>query len=98
MPEFGAANPVTVTEIKFNTMDLGSVYIAEPLVTSTSTISGNTFSGSAADGSTALDLKGKFFGPNAEAIGGAWKGTFNNGTALSGTGVFKAIKGQIAIP
>ena len=97
MPEFGAANPVTVTEIKFNTMDLdlGSVYIAEPLVTSTSTISGNTFSGSAADGSTALDLKGKFFGPNAEAIGGAWKGTFNN-SALSGTGVFKAIKGTQA--
>lgn len=93
--EFGAANPVTVTEIKFNTMDLGSVYIAEPLVTSTSTISGNTFSGSAADGSTALDLKGKFFGPNAEAIGGAWKGTFNSNT-LSGTGVFKAIKGTQA--
>lgn len=91
--EFGAANPVTVTAMSFNTMDLGSVYIAEPLVTSTSTISGNTFSGSAADGSTALDLKGKFFGPNAEAIGGAWKGTFNNGTALSGTGIFKAIKG-----
>jgi hypothetical protein len=95
--EFGAANPLSVTEMKFNTMDLGSVYIAEPLVTSTSTISGNTFSGSAADGSTALDLKGKFFGPNAEAIGGAWKGTFNSNT-LSGTGVFKAIKGQIAIP
>jgi hypothetical protein len=90
--EFGAANPLTVTEMKFNTMDLGSVSITEPLVTSTSAISGNTFSGFATGTSTALDLKGKFFGPNAEAIGGAWKGTFNNGTALSGTGVFKGVR------
>ena len=43
------------------------------------------------------NIKGKFYGPYMESVGGAWAGSFNNGAALSGTGVFKA-KRYIGMP
>ena len=97
--QFGSSNPITVTQMSFATTTLGSVNetSASTSLATTSAISGNTFSGNATNTNTALDLKGKFFGPNAEAIGGAWKGTFNN-SALSGTGVFKATTQGTQIP
>ncbi|ABB44205.1 hypothetical protein Suden_0927 [Sulfurimonas denitrificans DSM 1251] len=89
--QFGATNPITITEMKFNTKDLGAVTGIGTATTPSNSIIDNTFSGTHTNGTTALDFKGKFFGPAAEAIGGAWSGTFNN-AALSGTGVFKGVK------
>jgi hypothetical protein len=86
---FGAANPITITEMKFNTVDLGAVETIGTATTPSNAISGNTFSGVHDSGSAVVNFKGKFYGPNAESIGGAWSGAFNN-NALTGTGVFKA--------
>lgn len=90
--EFGAVNPVTITGIGFKTADLGTVNITD-LSTSASSVIGNKFVGNATGTDTVIDLQGKFFGPDAQGIGGIWGGSFKN-TAdvdLAGKGVFKAI-------
>ncbi|MCI4400430.1 MAG: hypothetical protein JHC37_07695 [Campylobacteraceae bacterium] len=90
--KFGATNPVQITRMKFNTIGAGG-FDSDALTTSTtSQIAGNSFGGSVNGGSvTALQFQGKFYGPNAESVGGAWAGQFSNGaTTLQGNGVFKA--------
>ncbi|HRF57637.1 MAG TPA: hypothetical protein PLV58_09595, partial [Campylobacterales bacterium] len=100
--KFGTSKPVQITQIKFNTVGLGSV---DTGVLSAnfgsglpSAITGSNFSAVAIGGDvTNMNIKGKFYGPGAESVGGAWAGSFNNGAALSGTGVFKA-KRYIGMP
>ena len=95
---FGTTNPVTITEMKFNTADLGVVETIGTATTLSNAISGNTFSGVHDNTSgTVVNFKGKFYGPSAESIGGAWSGAFNNGD-LTGTGVFKAVKTGVTVP
>jgi hypothetical protein len=90
--QFGVSNPVTITEMKFNTVDLGAVEGIGTATALSNTISGNTFSGVHNNTSdTIVNFKGKFYGPAAQSIGGAWSGSFNSG-ALTGTGVFKGVK------
>lgn len=98
--EFGAANPVTITEIKFNTVNNSLLSISGNSSNSsnTSTLAGNKFSGTMTEGANAvLNFNGKFYGPNAESIGGVWNGDFKN-EALKGTGVFKASKTGVTAP
>ena len=98
MINFGSAQyPIQISQMKFNTVDLGTVDLSHPsLVAGLSSIVDNKFSGISTGTDTTLNLKGKFYGPNAESIGGAWSGTFKNNNAtplnLTGTGVFKAVR------
>ena len=96
MIHFGSAQyPIQISQMKFNTVDLGTVDLSHPsLVAGLSSIVDNKFSATATGSDTSINFKGKFYGPDAQSIGGAWSGTFKNNAdvALSGTGVFKAVK------
>lgn len=102
---FGAANPVQISAMQFNA-GVHSIYSSAATTTSTiggvnpatTAITSNALAASASwnSGADNVNLQGKFYGPNAESVGGAWAGTFNGG-ALKGSGVFKAGK-LVVIP
>ena len=99
---FGAANPIQVTEVKFNTanniytvtssgISTQSAFSGQAVNAIPTAITSNGFNAAADWGSGAnfMNIVGKFYGSAAESAGGAWSGSFNSG-ALQGVGVFKA--------
>lgn len=81
---FGSTNPIEITEMKFNTIDSQAVFVAD-LADQVNTISENGFSGETKN----VNFEGKFYGSEANNIGGTWSGTFGSD---NGSGVFKAVK------
>ena len=95
---FGGSNPVQLTGIGFTTVG-GTTISGSGITTSSSKIGGvdpssatiplNNFQGTASWGASNFQYFGKFFGPEANSMGGNWAGTFNGGST-KGVGVFKA--------
>lgn len=94
---FGAANPVNVTGLKFQTSQ-GWNYNNTTGFTGTSALSVNTatnvqsYSANIANGTDALTMQGKFYGPTANSTGGVVSGVL---TGIDNTqrmlhGVYKA--------
>lgn len=93
--KFGSANPITVTALKFSTSQGWSYNQSTNLTNTSSAVSGNGYTaalGNSVNTSDALNMQGKFYGPQANSTGGAFAGNLTGADATQRAvqGVYKA--------
>lgn len=98
----GTSNPIQAGSSISFTSDHGA-WTINPAATA-SAISGNTFealgtatvvptiTNSTLSSTTISDITGKVFGSNAQAVGGVFSTSTSNGSIITSTGVFKAVR------